>query len=386
MSKFEVQVRKIAAIEPHNNADTLEFAVIDGYRSIVRKGMHRAGDLVVYIPEAAVCPPAVLKKLGLWDEARNKGKCAGEAGDRVRAMMLRGKLSQGVVYPLTAVDTEGLQRMDTDSSHCFVLEGEDVAAALGITKFRPTIPEELDGKVFDGGIENMPKFDVEDIKKFPEAFLEGEQVAMHEKLHGTFTGFMLIPAKDADPEHGDLLVFSKGLADQALAFQLVPENAENVYCKAAQVFGMREKLQKLASLFASAHLAKDVPVFIFGETVGTASKQDLKYGEGLSFHLFDAGFGYRSSLTYLDDVDLDTYAGLLELKRAPLLYRGPFSAQALAEHTSGRETLSGKKMHIREGAVVRPIKERRDPSAGRLILKSVSPDYLVRSGEATEYQ
>ena len=41
---------------------------------------------------------------------------------------------------------------------------------------------------------------------------------------------------------------------------------------------------------------------------------------------------------------------------------------------------------VREGIVIRPVKERCDPALGRVILKSVNPDYLVRGGEATEYE
>jgi len=40
MSQFGVFIKKIRAIEPHQNADALEFAVIDDFRSIVKKGRY----------------------------------------------------------------------------------------------------------------------------------------------------------------------------------------------------------------------------------------------------------------------------------------------------------------------------------------------------------
>ncbi|MYG14266.1 MAG: RNA ligase (ATP), partial [Gammaproteobacteria bacterium] len=40
--------------------------------------------------------------------------------------------------------------------------------------------------------------------------------------------------------------------------------------------------------------------------------------------------------------------------------------------------------HMREGVVVRPVAERESPGLGRVILKSVSGDYLTRKG-GTEY-
>ena len=55
-----------------------------------------------------------------------------------------------------------------------------------------------------------------------------------------------------------------------------------------------------------------------------------------------------------------------------------------AEHTDGRETISGRGLHIREGVVVRPCAERRHEALGRVQLKSVSERYLLRKG-GTEY-
>jgi hypothetical protein len=46
------------------NADAIEFAVIDGYRSIVKKGEFQPGGLVAYIPEASLLPEWLLKRLG----------------------------------------------------------------------------------------------------------------------------------------------------------------------------------------------------------------------------------------------------------------------------------------------------------------------------------
>lgn len=399
MSTFQVNARRIRAIEPHTNADALEFAVIDDYRSIVRKGTHKAGDLVVYIPEGAVLPEGVLKSLGLWDDTQNKGKCAGERGNRVKAMMLRSKLSQGVVYPLSwmpdwqpgvkeANNKDGNWHLHTPEGKVFRLtEGTAVEELLGVTKFKPVIPAELQGQCFDGGVENLPRFDIENVKTYPEGVLvEGEEVAFHEKLHGTFTGFMLLPEDRAIPGFGRVLVFSKGTAADAMAFKVLPEAEGNVYIKAFHRFGIEDRLHKLAGMLSSRGRATGQPVFIFGEVLGSASRQDLKYGTAMDFRVFDLGFGGRSERTHLDDAEVDEYLAAMGMQRVPLLYRGPFSKELLTQHTQGKETYSGKGLHIREGVVVRPAKERGHDAIGRVILKSVSPQYLVRSGEATEYQ
>lgn len=99
MSTFEAKVYKLR-IEEHPNADALELAVVGDYRSIVRKGEFKTGDLGVYIPTNAVVPIWLLKRLGLWDEDRAKGKLAGKDGNRVKEIRLRGILSEGLVYPV----------------------------------------------------------------------------------------------------------------------------------------------------------------------------------------------------------------------------------------------------------------------------------------------
>ncbi len=385
MSSFSVAARRIQAIEPHTNADALEFAVIDDYRAIVRKGTHAAGDLVVYLPEGAQTNEPLLRRLGLWDEARGKGRCAGDEGLRVKAVMLRGQLSQGLVYPLQRSANDDWTLVDPAGAEHPVQERQEVAELLGVSKFKPVIPADLDGLVFDGGIEYMPKFDVEDIKKYPGVFEEGEEVVMTEKLHGTFSGFLKLPESLAD-EYGAMRVFSKGLSEQALAFQDVPENQGNVYVRAARAFDMSTRLDQLRAALLRDGRAQDLdPVFIFGEVIGTASKQDLKYGHALQLRVFAMGYGTRSALKYLDYDARQRYAEELGLQTVPLIYRGPFSKAALQAATSGKETVSGQALHIREGVVVTPVVERRHPEIGRVILKSVSPNYLVRGGDATEY-
>ena len=91
MAYFEVNVVKIDQIEDHPNADALELAVIGGYRAIVKLGDFKAGDLVVYIPEQSIVPQWLLERMGL------EGRLAGKDKNRVKAIKLRGVLSQGLV-------------------------------------------------------------------------------------------------------------------------------------------------------------------------------------------------------------------------------------------------------------------------------------------------
>lgn len=85
---------------------------------------------------------------------------------------------------------------------------------------------------------------------------------------------------------------------------------------------------------------------------------------------------------------LDPATALLagELPLVPRLYEGPYDAARVLESATGRETVSGGALHLREGVVIRPAAERYSPvTGGRAIAKAVSPAYLTRRG-GTEYE
>ncbi|MCY3986242.1 MAG: RNA ligase (ATP), partial [Candidatus Dadabacteria bacterium] len=193
MSTFDVRIHRIT-IEPHPNADRLELAVIGGYRCIIGKDQYRTGMLAAYIPEAAICPEDIIAELGL------EGRLSGKQKNRVKAVRLRGILSQGLVYPLTGKKLKKIS----------VSEGDDVMGLLGITKYEPPIPINLAGEAW-GAYGATLKYDIENLKRYPDAFLNGEQVVVTEKLHGTWCCLGL------HPDHETPIVTSKGLSAQGLA-------------------------------------------------------------------------------------------------------------------------------------------------------------------------
>ena len=364
MSTFSVKVRKIEIL-PHPNADALELAKVDDYRCVVKKDQYKSGDLVVYIPEAALVPEWVLKLYNFWNEKENKGMLAGPEGNRVKAIKLRGELSQGIVIPV------GVEH--------FCNEGDDVAQWLGITKYEPPIPVHMAGEVFNAGDRLTVSYDIENFKAFPTVFQDGEEIVITEKLHGTFCQVIIVPESDgtSDMFHGRILVASKGLGAQGLCFKANERNETNVYVRALKASGLFEALLKEYSDI-------DIPVFVLGEVYGPGVQDGFSYGNDLKFRVFDAGSGYRGNRFYLNWKMIKENAKLLGYDIVPELYVGPFSKEKMLELTSGKETVSGESTHMREGVVVKPTTERRDFNLGRVILKSVSEEYLTRKG-GTEY-
>lgn len=359
MAEHEVRVVAVT-IEPHDNADALEIARVGDYRAVVGKGQLATGDLIAYIPEQSLVPQPLLVELGLV------GRLAGKEKNRVKALRLRGVLSQGLCYPARP----GWR------------EGDDVTEELGIFKYIPPIPTMMSGAVYAAGLDRTLRYDIENIKRFPELFVPGEEVVFTEKIHGTWAQLGVMSAEHAHPEHGSLVVASKGFASRGLAFiPDSPENESNLYLRVARHLDITERVGALDVV--------SEPVFVLGEVFG-AGVQDLNYGastaqdEVLGFRVFDVYVGSPGRGRYLGDAELEGAVSAMGLVRVPVLYRGPFSAEVLTAHTRGREQVSGRGRHLREGVVVRPQVERRHPLIGRAQLKSVSEDYLLRKG-GTEF-
>ena len=356
MAGFDVVVRRLTSVESHPNADRLDLAVVDGYRAVVPKDSYKPNDLIAYIPEAAVLPPELIERLGLT------GRLAGAEFNRVHAVRLRGALSQGIVL----------------HAEPHWVEGQSVMEELGIVKYVPEIPEELLGSVYALEREEGLTFDVDDIKAWPNVFQDGEEVVFTEKVHGVFMSVSALPFDQGcdDSEHyvGRAWVSSKGLLSQRMAFKYAVDNP-NIYVRTT------ERLSLFAAAMALAYDSGKI-VHILGELFGMGV-QDLHYGTKSGLPEYRV-FAIVVDGQYLDEDELAATIESRGLQRANVLYRGPFNAEVLAEFTNGKESISGRATHMREGVVITPVPERTDALLGRVCLKSVSEAYLLRKG-GTEY-
>jgi len=404
MAEFEAKVYKLA-IEEHPNADVLELARVGDYLSIVRKGEFKTGDLGVYIPEQAVCPAWLIERLGLT------GKLAGRDKNRVKAIKLRGILSQGLIYPLTF--HQGIRATNTDSDtpeyddiwvltvedeigeRQFTLEaGADVTKFMGITKYEPVIPASMSGEVV-GASGLTLKYDIENIKKYPDIFTEHEKIAITEKIHGTWACFGWNP--DATKTDG-YIISSKGLSSHGVIFKLNEKNESNLYVRAFnETTNERGNVvdQVRNYFYNELGYSFTMPFYILAEIFGRGV-QDLHYGQQHpSFRIFDVFIGAPGSGRYLNFREKQRLCSDCGLLMVPILHVGFYSTEIIEEYTTGNEFISGDynpppnvqrdSVHMREGIVITPLVERQNDEIGRVILKSVSEDYLLRRGNTTEY-
>lgn len=384
MSTFEVKVRTIDVLQPHPNADKLELVVIGGYKAVVGKGIHQVGDKIVYVPEDSVFTNLeVAKLLQINDYLTGKEK------NRVKAIRLRGILSQGIVLPWTAfkntvdgVTTGTIGQIaalhptwianHTINGDIFSLpawtDGEDWAEFLQLEKYEEPIPIEMAGQVRSWPT-FLAKYDIENIKR-PESFnalKEGEEVVMTEKLHGTNIA----------------IAFGPGLEDGEVAYvcssnRAIKYSETNVYWRAVRKFQLIDKLKEILDTAQMAHDMLGEPpiqtISLHGEVVGV---QDLKYG----FSNGDIGFFAFDLMINGEFVDYPRFLKLCKQVNIPVvteLYRGPYDYESVVKLAEGKTLHSGD--HIREGGVIKPIVERYDTVAGRVNFKIISEAYLTRKG------
>jgi len=347
---------EVLTIHEHPNADALELAQIGLYRAVVAKGAYRTGDTALYIPEQSVLPAGLIEELGLT------GRLAGGNADRVKAVRLRGELSQGVVC-------RPKELADVDLSEA-AAAGTDFAERLGITKWVPPVPPTMSGEV-ESAPDLLPWVDIENIQRYPGIFEPGEPVVLTEKLHGTACLLTYFA------EDGRVQVSSKGFGARRLALK---EDPRNLYWRAIRGHGVAEAAERLAERLGARRIG------VFGEVYG-AGVQDLTYGadgrrESLGYAVFDVSAEIGGEVRWLSAEEV--LAG--ELPLVPRLFEGPYDIARILELASGRETVSGRALHLREGVVIRPAVERHSAvTGGRAIAKAVSPGYLTRKG-GTEFE
>jgi len=321
MTEFVVEVVKIGAIEKHPNADTLSVTKIGEYPIIIRSTDFKEGDLAIYVPVDAVVPLehppfSFLKK------------------PRIKAMKLRGVFSMGLLLPIS----EGM------------IEGQNVAETLGIKKYEEPLEEE---KLSTGGdCEHcpfeFPRFtDIESYRRYPTILIDGEDVVLTEKVHGTNSRFVYTQNRLWVGSHN----------------QIKKRELNSIWWKTAERYELEKKL------------ANAPDIVLFGEIFGWV--QSLRYGHerGAASLLFFDALDLRQ-MRYLDHDDFLAVLRRVELQPVPEFYRGPYNKDLL-KLAEGNSIIAGAS-NVREGIVIKPTIRRYDDRVGRVIIKHIGEGYLLK--------
>lgn len=364
MSNWQCPVVEIPEIQKHPNADKLGIVEVEGTKCIVSLADWKQGDKAVLIPIDSVVPLdrpefAFLLK-------GNMGKTPG----RIKAVLLRGIFSDGILVPAP----KGSKL------------GSDASDLLGITKFEEEEPIEpqpkgwfqlfrrwISTKIFFflrklGIVKgNRPKrksgrqvfvlsnksprpiYGLDKYAKYKN-ILQTQEIIATEKLHGS----------------NHFICNDKGKIYVGSHYTTGGTEVETVYVAVAKKYGLIEKMAKLPG-FA-----------LYGEVLGV---QDLRYGFTkedpgyAAFDLYDI-----ANRRYLDWDEFEAKCKELDIPIVPVVYEGSYLPSIIEEEVNG--TPKKPKMSLlhpetlREGLV---IKNRRTSLENlRVALKFVSESYLLR--------
>ncbi|OYD94516.1 RNA ligase (ATP) [Nostoc sp. 'Peltigera membranacea cyanobiont' 210A] len=323
MSIFKVEVVKINSINPHPNADRLDIASIEdmGYQVIIVKGNLNPGDLAFYFPIDSVIPENFLDEFGIRNYYSKK----------LRAAKLRGIFSEGLLIPVGKNFTGNV--------------GDDYTEYFGVTKYEYPIPQGMSGEV-ESFIGHYKFPSPENLKRYKNILIEGEEVVVTEKLHGN--NFTVLVDADGTTKIGSHNYFWKNSEF----------NKKLVYIRA---YNENEAFQKLPP-----------GTQIFGEIYGV---QDIKYGLN-NGNIGIAIFAVRRGSYFLNYSDFVTFCEEFALPRVPVLYIGAYTWGAVSQFNNANSVVSPD--CIMEGVIVQPVIEKMHPEIGRVVLKLISDRYLLR--------
>lgn len=350
MSTFAVTVETIASTEPIAGADRIEIARLAGmdFQFVIGKGAYQPGDRVLYFPVDALLPAPLIERLGLG------GKLAGRDRNRVKTVVLRGQISQGVVAGLDLLP-EGLS------------DGVDpgtLTEALGVTKWEP--PDVFtQGAVLRPLPDGQSRYDIESADRFVEvaALLMDQPVFITEKLEGS--NFWVRASPD-----GRVSVGQRG-------FTIEPKEDEGEHS-----FHAIARAQRIGELALAEAARRERTVLVYGEALGPGIQGNLYKLPRHTVRLFDIRVGHEwlGAAEFLATVAefFGDHALVVPVLQAPdgTTLRQWLGDRSVKAASDGRSALAAT---AREGIVIKPVLESRHPDLGRLVLKQRSPQYLAKT-------
>lgn len=125
----DASIEIIQEVNHHPNADRLDLVKVLGFQCVTQKGLYQGGEKIVYIRPDSLLPIAA------WTESYRI-----HSPDRIRAVQLRSKWSEGIIVPFDLLPGEIRQQIETLSV------GTNVSEILGVTHWEPPAPQDPHAK------------------------------------------------------------------------------------------------------------------------------------------------------------------------------------------------------------------------------------------------
>ena len=331
MSEHVIKVVPIM-LEPHTNSDTLSIVRVDGWTCVVKTESWVGQTKAIYI-----APDYVV------DTTRPEFAWLNKPGHstkhRVRVQKLRGVTSYGFLIP--APDDAIL--------------GENYLERLQVERYEPELHAlSTKGASCQGPNGYWPVYDLDNYYNRTALLTEGEEVVISEKLEGSTGRFVFT--------HGKMFAGCK---------EWKMEDPNSLWW---QCLEQNPWIKKFCEASPDHMLYGEIYGHLKGFPYGRTSNQVFFR----AFDIFYKGqwlnFDEAVWLATLNDDCMTTD----ETKWVPILYRGPFNIEDTKALSEGQTTVPNV-THIKEGVVLQPVPDKTHPKYGRIKLKIVGSDYLLKS-------
>jgi RNA ligase (TIGR02306 family) len=376
MTDWQPQVVKVEKVVNHPFADALDIVtVLSDYPVIVKRGEYKVDDLAAYLPLDTIVPDTE-QFYFLCPKAYEKYEENGEVKQRqvgskymlgqvpekyriIKAKKIRNVYSQGMLVPVPIMISYNIEAQT--SRDVPVALGESVEIALWLKKWEEPEEDNIPNakRTRGGNAEKSPQdwtiphYDIDGLRKYLACLLPDEDVVLTEKLHGSNAAFCHDGTK--------LWVKSRNFYKRM--------DSDDPWWDIAIRYGLEEKLAKFPMKVFFGEMYGQVKGFRYDcEIIDGAMHSKIRF-----FDVWDA-----KEMRYLDYdpfVAAVTEAGL---PLVPELYRGTWKGKEdMYPYAEGLTTLGGK--HIREGFVLRTIKERFESKLNsRMQVKLVGEGYNLQ--------
>lgn len=344
-------IQQILSIEPIPDADNIELAKINGWKTVVKKGEFQVGDLGVFYEVNSIPPDIDLYKF-LWTTKDNPQGIR-PAKYRLKTMKLRGCLSQGLMLPLNQV--LNAHKCSLNAHLGDDLSGMDLTEILGVEKYEKPIQP---GGIVVGDYDlPCPKTDEERLQSRPGVLdeLRGHAYVITQKNDGMSLSIGL----NYDGELSTCIRNNR-----------VDHTVDGIYKYIVEKYNLVEFFKKNPN------------IILQGELCGPKIQKNflgLKQVDWFVFNVWDTNI--PSYVPFMQAHD--KYFAPYNLTYAtPLLIANSFndSLETLLEFAPGLYPGTNNK---REGIVVRPLYEEiySKVLGGRLSFKVIANDYALQEGE-----
>lgn len=333
---------KIEEIKSIPDADKICAYRVNDWWIVDTIDKYNIDDLVIYLEIDSWVPHELAPFLSKGQEPREYN---GVKGERLKTVRLRGQISQGLLLPIS--EHFLVKWSNFDGSRTLFDVGDDVTEILGIQKWEPPIPAQLQGTMKGNFPHFIPKTDQELCQNLSKKFNKYQSFTYEvtEKLEGTSLTCYI--------SDGEFNVCSRNLN--------LKETEGNTYWNVARKYNIEEKLRE----FGYESIA------IQSEILGPAIQNNIYELKEHQFFVFDV-YDIKNG-KYFTPEERQEFCKKLEFQHAPVLETielKNLTIENIISIADGFSQLNNKV--LREGIVFKSL-------CGTHHFKSISNKYLLKS-------